>query len=502
MSFSPRVHKKNNIKYSNAASNALLNLAQTKAAETIILESMLQSRLDKIERAKKKGKKFGMFKSIVSKIIPGKLDDAILSIADAAYKDRLRSSAFGGIDTGEVTLLADAAREIDSQARGFSEDLMKDMKFSSSAKNFVSEKMMAQLAELPEIKKAQDKFNSLGLKEKFIPKNMLDFVKSASDTTAQFMKNPVGFMKRYERDPITKELQYKGTASLNKFFSSTVESERKKYQNEFNRLRKEAGLDMSVYNMLETPEVDLQFRMDTEIDETLYDFGVASVDVPSALDVITQETDAGSLMLDNTLLQDIKQGLPEPTKPAIQLSQEIEDMADDLPIQPNRPVVNMFPESPEGIMPDLPIGPDRPEMGIPSEAPEGMMGDINLGLRSVGSRGYQTNITYDPKTLEPMYTTSEMQSAVDTVGDTLLYKTSDFSSNLLDVSRRYASSSGLNPQNLNSVPVTEGMTRDDMISQFSGFNEPFTRQQMFDKMSKRDQRKFRKNNPNMFQRKR
>jgi len=326
MSFSPRVHKKNNIKYSNAASNALLNLAQTKAAETIILESMLQSRLDKIERAKKKGKKFGMFKSIVSKIIPGKLDDAILSIADAAYKDRLRSSAFGGIDTGEVTLLADAAREIDSQARGFSEDLMKDMKFSSSAKNFVSEKMMAQLAELPEIKKAQDKFNSLGLKEKFIPKNMLDFVKSASDTTAQFMKNPVGFMKRYERDPITKELQYKGTASLNKFFSSTVESERKKYQNEFNRLRKEAGLDMSVYNMLETPEVDLQFRMDTEIDETLYDFGVASVDVPSALDVITQETDAGSLMLDNTLLQDIKQGLPEPTPEAMGLSQEIESM--------------------------------------------------------------------------------------------------------------------------------------------------------------------------------
>lgn len=477
MSFSPRVHKTNNIKYSNSASNALLNLAQTKAAETIILENMLQSRLDKIERAKKKGKKFGMFKNIVSKIIPGKIDDAILSIADAAYKDRLRSSAFGGIDTGGVTLLADAAREIDSQAKGFSKDLMKDMKFSASAKNFVSQKMMAQLAELPEIKQAQDKFNSLSLKEKFMPKNMLDYVKSASDTSAKFMKNPVGFMKRYERDPITKELLYKGTLNNRKAFDMSLPKE----------VRDKAKANL--------PKKPTLFTSDS--DDFVDDFIIDEIPM-TALDVITQENDAGSLMLDNTLLQDIKQALPEPTRPAIQLSQEIDDMAEDLLIQPTRPVVGMPSESPEGIMPDLPIGPNRPEVGIPQEQPE-MMGDANLGLRSVGEfRGYQTNLTYDPKTLEPMYTTSEMQSAVDTVGDTLLYKTPDFSSEYFGPSRRNAFTSGLNPQNLDSVPVPEGMTRDDMISQFSGFNEPFTRQQMFDKMSKRDQRRFRRQNRNMF----
>ena len=88
MSFNPRVHKKNNIKYSTSHTNALLNLAQTQAAETIILENMLQSRLDKIEKAKKKSKKFGAFSKIVSKIIPGKVDDAILGIANAAFADR------------------------------------------------------------------------------------------------------------------------------------------------------------------------------------------------------------------------------------------------------------------------------------------------------------------------------------------------------------------------------------------------------------------------------
>jgi len=328
MSFSPRVHKKNNIKYSNSASNALLNLAQTKAAETIILENMLQSRLDKIERAKKKGKKFGMFKNIVSKIIPGKIDDAILSIADAAYKDRLRSSAFGGIDTGQVTLLADAAREIDSQAIGFSKELMKDMKFSASAKNFVSQKMMAQLAELPEIKEAQDKFNSLGLKEKFIPKNMLDFVKSASDTSAKFMKNPVGFMKRYERDPITKELVYAGTTDYEKYLSATTDKEKNAFYESYKRKRDKAGLSSDLF--LEGEEYDSgiapgSINLTSEVEDLADDFTIEETPI-TALDVITQEKDAASLMLDTTLLQEMKQGLPDATPEAIELSQEIESM--------------------------------------------------------------------------------------------------------------------------------------------------------------------------------
>ena len=44
------------------------------------------------------------------------------------------------------------------------------------------------------------------------------------------------------------------------------------------------------------------------------------------------------------------------------------------------------------------------------------------------------------------------------------------------------------------------MSVDELQSQFAGFNEPFTQQQMFDRMSRRDQRRFRRNNPNMFKR--
>ena len=171
MSFNPRVHKKNNIKYSTSHTNALLNLAQTQAAETIILENMLQSRLDKIEKAKKKSKKFGAFSKIVSKIIPGKVDDAILGIANAAFADRQRAKAYGGIDIGQVSLLKDAAREINSQALEFSEELMKDMTFRAGAKKLISDKMIAQIGELPEIKKLKENFNALSFKEQLKPKN-------------------------------------------------------------------------------------------------------------------------------------------------------------------------------------------------------------------------------------------------------------------------------------------------------------------------------------------
>ena len=174
MSFNPRVQKKNNIKYSQSHTNALLNLAQTQAAETVILENMLQKRLDKISKAKKRSKRGFRIGKVLSKIIPGKLDDAILGVASSAYADRQRSKAYGGIDTSQVSLLKDAAIEIDSQAREMSDKLMKDMKFSANAGKLISKKMMDQIAELPEIKKLKDKFSSLPLKEQLKPKNLFD----------------------------------------------------------------------------------------------------------------------------------------------------------------------------------------------------------------------------------------------------------------------------------------------------------------------------------------
>lgn len=317
MSFNPRVQKKNNIKYSQSHTNALLNLAQTQAAETVILENMLQKRLDKISKAKKRSKRGFRIGKVLSKIIPGKLDDAILGIASSAYADRQRSKAYGGIDTSQVSLLKDAAIEIDSQARDMSDKLMKDMKFSANAGKLISKKMMDQIAELPEIKKLKDKFSSLPVKEQLKPKNLFDFLKGSAEVSANFMKNPVGFMKRYERDPITKELQYKGTSALRKFFDSVIPAERERYQNEFNRLRKDAGLDMSFYSLLETPELDLQIRMpegpQNRVDLPLFDlsFQEARGDFKvSAADVVNAENEALEVMVDGTLLADIKDAMP------------------------------------------------------------------------------------------------------------------------------------------------------------------------------------------------
>ena len=502
MSFNPRVHKKNNIKYSTSHTNALLNLAQTQAAETIILENMLQSRLDKIEKAKKKSKKFGAFSKIVSKIIPGKVDDAILGIANAAFADRQRAKAYGGIDIGQVSLLKDAAREINSQALEFSEELMKDMTFRAGAKKLISDKMIAQIGELPEIKKLKENFNALSFKEQLKPKNLMSFVKGSSEVTANFMKNPIGFMKRYERDPITKELQYKGTSALNKFFSSSIEADRKTYQNEFNRLRKEAGLDMSVYSMLETPREELQIRMPS-IDEQGFPEGFAKMSIPSAADVVSDEIEVEDLLLDRTLLDDVKEALPEPTRPAIELSKEIEDMADDLPVEPDRPIIPIPSEEPD-IAPDMSLEPmpERPSVAMPSEELEDIEGDMLLPQpqREIGGGAFQTNLTYDPVTLQPIYGTSYMNYAVDSVGDTLSYQTPEFKSTDLGFSRSSAQNAfNLTPlDSLLSVTQPPGMSVDELQSQFAGFNEPFTQQQMFDRMSRRDQRRFRRNNPNMF----
>ena len=427
MSFNPRVHKQNNIKYSTAHTNALLNLAQTQSAETIILENMLQSRLDKIEKAKKKSKKFGRWSKILSKIIPGKIDDAILGIAGAAYKDKLRSKASGGIDQGNVTLLKDAAREIDSQARKFSRDLMKDMKFSASAKKLVSQKMMAQLAELPEIKALKEKFNNLPIKEKLKPKKLMDFVKGSGKITGQFMKNPVGFMKRYEKDPVTGELLYKGTLDNRKAFDLSLPKDvREEYKAKLPK-RPPISIESEVEDLAE----------DFIIEETPLDtFEPWEAPAPrTALDVINEEAEISDLMIDGSLLEDIKVATPAPTRPGLEFAREIEGMEGDLPIDKTAPL-DMFKPLDESPAKPIPLQPDRPEIALAQEEEDGLPTDINLGL--------QTPIGGD------VYGTSYMN--------------------------------------------------DEMESQFAGVYNQTNPQEEFDSWGRRKQKKFMRQNPNMFQR--
>ena len=427
MSFNPRVHKQNNIKYSTAHTNALLNLAQTQSAETIILENMLQSRLDKIEKAKKKSKKFGRWSKILSKVIPGKIDDAILGLADAANKDRLRAKAYGGIDQNKVTLLKDAAREIDSQARKFSRDLMKDMKFSASAKKLVSQKMMAQLAELPEIKALKEKFNNLPIKEKLKPKKLMDFVKGSGKITGQFMKNPVGFMKRYEKDPVTGELLYKGTLDNRKAFDLSLPKDvREEYKAKLPK-RPPISIESEVEDLAE----------DFIIEETPLDtFEPWEAPAPrTALDVINEEAEISDLMIDGSLLEDIKVATPAPTRPGLEFAREIEGMEGDLPIDKTAPL-DMFKPLDESPAKPIPLQPDRPEIALAQEEEDGLPTDINLGL--------QTPIGGD------VYGTSYMN--------------------------------------------------DEMESQFAGVYNQTNPQEEFDSWGRRKQKKFMRQNPNMFQR--
>jgi len=482
---------------------------------------MLQSRLDKIEKAKKKSKKFGRWSKILSKVIPGKIDDAIFGLADAANKDRLRAKAYGGIDQNKVTLLKDAAREVDSQARKFSRELMKDMKFSASMKKLVSEKMLSQLAELPEIKALKESFNDLSIVERLKPKNLIDFVKGSGKITGQFMKNPVKWMKRYEKDSVTGELLFKGTLDYKKYLDATTFDEKNKWYTSYERKRKEAGLSSDLFlqgkgydsgglSYTSFSEVEEPLGENFMIEETPLDtFEPWEAPAPrTALDVINEEAEISDLMIDGSLLEDIKVATPAPTRPGLEFAREIEGMEGDLPIDKTAPL-DMFKPLDESPAKPIPLQPDRPEIALAQEEEDyGLPTDINLGLQTpIGGGAYRTEITTDPETLKDIYGTSYMNYAVDTLGDTLLYQTAP--SKVLN--HESASRSGANRmwnqavrnqfQDMNQIPIPEGMTVDEMQSQFAGvYPQGPSKQEIFDSWNKRKQKKFMRQNPNMFQR--
>ena len=395
---------------------------------------------------------------------------------------------------------------------------MKDMKFSASAKKLVSQKMMAQLAELPEIKALKEKFNNLPIKEKLKPKKLLDFVKGSGKITGQFMKNPVGFMKRYEKDPVTGELLYKGTTDYKKYLDATKPEERKKLWNSFKRKQGESGLSDSFYFSTDIPARP-KLSIESEVEDLAEDFKIEEVsplktlepwEAPAprtAVDVINEEAEVADLMIDGSLLEDIKVATPAPTRPGLEFAREIEDMEGDLPIDKEAPL-DMFKPWDEPPAKPIPLQPDRPEIALAQEEEDGLPTDINLGLQTpIGGGAYRTEITTDPETLKDIYGTSYMNYAVDTLGDTLLYQTAP--SKVLN--HESASRSGANRmwnqavrnqfQDMNQIPIPEGMTVDEMQSQFAGvYPQGPSKQEIFDSWNKRKQKKFMRQNPNMFQR--
>ena len=152
--------------------------------------------------------------------------------------------------------------------------------------------------------------------------------------------------------------------------------------------------------------------------------------------------------------------------------------------------------NPYSIMDNLPLSkPERPNVGIPSEQDD-MAEDMRLPepKREFGGGAFQTNITYDPVTLQPTYGTSYMNYADNSVGDTLMYKTPEFKTNTYDMSRRNAQTYyDFTPlDSLLSVTQPSGMSVDEVQSDFGGINEPVSKQEMFDKMSEKQKRKFKK----------
>lgn len=152
--------------------------------------------------------------------------------------------------------------------------------------------------------------------------------------------------------------------------------------------------------------------------------------------------------------------------------------------------------NPYRIMDNLPLSkPDRPNVGIPSEQDD-IAADMTLPQpqKEFGGGAYQTNITYDPETLQEIYGTSYMNYAVDAVGDTTIVRTPERKSTNLGMSRTRAQFD-YNTQpvdSLISVVQPPGMSVDEVQSDFAGINTPVSKQEMFNRMSKKQQRKFKK----------
>lgn len=198
MSYNVRGKYAQQAKYSNRGFNQMLDLIKVKSADTVLIEDLIQRRIDKAANAGDIGP-FGTIMKGITSLTPGKIDDLLWGTAEAAWLDKRRSDAIGGIDTSGVQYLGDAAKNADMEVLRLSKDLTKGLKFGDKLKDVGWDVAWDVVQDSEGFKNFKDemkvKWGELTEDFKFGEGKFIDFVKEGTE----------GFLsefKEYAEDPV------------------------------------------------------------------------------------------------------------------------------------------------------------------------------------------------------------------------------------------------------------------------------------------------------------
>tara|TARA_R110002074_G_scaffold18_2_gene58 strand:+ start:268 stop:1047 length:780 start_codon:yes stop_codon:yes gene_type:complete len=195
----------NQTKFSTAKENNLLQLLKLRTEDTIMIEKMVQNKLNKLKNTKSQGFVRKAIKGL-TRLTSNKFDDLIFDATAALIDDKKRSNLLSsqGINTSKLKYLKTKGDEISRRVKDALRESTEDMKASNSLKSMGLDIIISEVMKSDEFKDAtekyKDKFDSF--KEKFNPLNvfkggenfpMFEDVEGFDVFSDEYLQNPEGF---------------------------------------------------------------------------------------------------------------------------------------------------------------------------------------------------------------------------------------------------------------------------------------------------------------------
>jgi hypothetical protein len=191
----------NQTKFSTAKENNLLQLLKLRTEDTIMIEKMVQNKLNKLKNTKSQSFARKAIKGL-TRLTSNKFDDLIFDATAALIDDKKRSNLLSsqGINTTKLKYLKTKGDEISRNVKDALRQSTEDMKAGNSIKNMGLDIIIGEVIKSDEFKDAteryKDKFDSF--KEKFNPLNV--FQKGGNALTDEMISKTSQLVPGFDAD--------------------------------------------------------------------------------------------------------------------------------------------------------------------------------------------------------------------------------------------------------------------------------------------------------------
>jgi len=190
----------NQTKFSTAAENNLLQLVKLRTEDTIMIEKMVQNKLNKLKNTKSQGVGRQIVKGI-TRLTSNKADDLIFDAVAAAIDDKKRSTLLkgSGINTTKLKYLKTKGDDISRRVKDALRESTEDMKFSNSLKSMGLDIIIGEVMKSDAFKDATEKYTDKfdSFKEKFNPLNVF---KGGNALTDEIVSNMSELVPGFDAD--------------------------------------------------------------------------------------------------------------------------------------------------------------------------------------------------------------------------------------------------------------------------------------------------------------